>query len=55
MEVQHLWDSSDPIRRQMLGWGVNCNGHYSPTDDDVPLRAWLREHSPEEVSVNSLL
>lgn len=48
MTVQDLWPHSDPIRRQMLGWGVNCNGHYSPSDDDVPLRGWLREHSPEE-------
>ena len=48
MTVQELWEQSDPIRRQMLGWGVNCNGHYSPTDEDVPLRVWLREHSPDE-------
>ena len=48
MTVRHLWEDSDPIRRQMLGWGLNCNGHYSPTDDDVPLRVWLREHSPAE-------
>ena len=48
MTVQDLWEKSDPIRRQLLGWGVNCNGHYTPTDDDVPLRSWLREHSPEE-------
>lgn len=48
MTVQDLWPRCDPIRRQMLGWGVNCNGHYTPTDDDVPLRVWLREHSPEE-------
>ncbi len=48
MTVQSLWEQSDPIRRQMLGWGVNANGFYSPTDEDVPLRAWLREHSPEE-------
>jgi ectoine hydroxylase len=47
MTVQSLWDSSDPIRRQLLGWGVNANGHYTPTDDDVPLRVWLREHCPE--------
>jgi len=46
MTVQELWPQSDPIRRQLLGWGVNANGHYSPTDDDVPLRAWLREHQP---------
>ncbi|MCQ6564017.1 phytanoyl-CoA dioxygenase family protein [Paenibacillus mendelii] len=47
MTVQHLWESSDPIRRQMLGASVNCNGHYSPTDADVPLRTWLKEHQPE--------
>jgi ectoine hydroxylase-related dioxygenase (phytanoyl-CoA dioxygenase family) len=48
MEVQSLWEQSDPIRRQLLGWTSNCNGYYSPTDTDVPLRGWLREHSPEE-------
>ncbi|QGQ99458.1 hypothetical protein EHS13_33660 [Paenibacillus psychroresistens] len=46
MTVQHLWDQSDPIRRQLLGATVNCNGYYSPTDEDVPLRAWLKEHQP---------
>jgi ectoine hydroxylase len=48
MTVQSLWPQCDPIRRQLLGWGVNCNGHFTPTDDDVPLRVWLREHSPDE-------
>lgn len=48
MTVQSLWEKSDPIRRQLLGWGVNCNGHYTPSEEDVPLRSWLREHSPEE-------
>jgi hypothetical protein len=48
MTVQSLWENADPIRRQMLGWGVNCNGFYTPTDEDVPLRGWLREHSPED-------
>lgn len=48
MTVQSLWEQSDPIRRQMLGWGLNANGFYTPTDEDVPLRVWLREHSPEE-------
>jgi len=48
MTVQSLWERSDPIRRQMLGWSVNANGHFTPTDDDVPLRVWLKEHSPEE-------
>jgi ectoine hydroxylase len=48
MSVQDLWPKSDPIRRQLLGDGINCNGRYSPTDDDVPLRVWLREHSPAD-------
>lgn len=48
MTVQSLWERSDPIRRQLLGAGVNANGFYSPTDADVPLRVWLREWSPDE-------
>ena len=48
MTVDHLWDSCDPIRRQLLGWTVNENGRFSPTDEDVPLRVWLQEHSPDE-------
>jgi ectoine hydroxylase len=50
MTVQSLWESSDPIRRQLLGDGVNANGHYTPTDDDVPLRLWLREHAPQDAN-----
>ena len=50
MTVQELWPRCDPIRRQILGDGVNCNGHYTPTDDDVPLRVWLREHRPEDAA-----
>jgi phytanoyl-CoA dioxygenase PhyH len=47
MTVEELWPTSSPIRRQLLGDGLNANGRYSPTDDDVPLRGWLKEHSPE--------
>ena len=46
MTVRDLWPTCSPIRRQLLGDGVNANGYYSPTDADVPLRVWLREHSP---------
>jgi len=49
MTVQSLWERSDPIRRQLLGAGTNANGYYSPADEDVPLRTWLREHSPADV------
>ena len=48
MTVQSLWEGSDLIRRQMLGAGTGANGYYSPADEDVPLRVWLREHSPQE-------
>jgi ectoine hydroxylase len=48
MTVKDLWEGSDPIRRQILGAGTGANGYYSPGDEDVPLRAWLREHSPED-------
>jgi ectoine hydroxylase len=45
MNVEHLLEKkSDPIGRQLLGDGVNANGHYSPTDEDVPLRVWREEH-----------
>ncbi len=50
MTVRDLWPSSSPIRRQLLGDGINANGHFSPIDDDVPLRVWLREHSPAEAA-----
>jgi hypothetical protein len=38
----------DPIRRQLLGDGVTQNGWWQPREEDVPLRAWLREHRGEE-------
>jgi hypothetical protein len=50
MTVQDLWPRCDPIRRQILGDGVNCNGHFTPTDDDVPLRIWLREHRLDDAA-----
>ena len=48
MTVAHLYPQLDPIRRQILGDGQSANGTYDPTDGDVPLRAWLREHCPED-------
>lgn len=51
MTLSDFWEGSDPIRRQLLGWDTGANGRYSPTDDDVPLRAWLAEHDPEAVGV----
>jgi ectoine hydroxylase len=47
MTVDHYLPSCDPIRRQLLGVSANGGfGYTSPTDDDVPLRAWMNEHLP---------
>lgn len=47
MELGHLFEQLDPIRRQLLGAASSANGYFDPTDDDVPLRAWIREHLGE--------
>ncbi len=47
MEVEHLYERCDPIRRQLLGDAVRNNGRYVPTDEDVPLRGWLIEQFGE--------
>jgi ectoine hydroxylase-related dioxygenase (phytanoyl-CoA dioxygenase family) len=45
MTVAHLMERCDPIRRQLLGASPTGGyGYTSPTDEDVPLRGWLREH-----------
>ncbi len=48
MEVEHLYERCDPIRRQLLGDAVRNNGRYVPTDEDVPLRGWLIEQFGED-------
>ena len=41
------YEAADPVRKQILGHSHNGeHGRSSPTDDDVPLRVWLREHDP---------
>lgn len=50
MTVAHLYPKLDPIQRQLLGDTTSANGMYDPTDADVPLRAWLREHDPASAS-----
>ena len=37
-------EKCDPIRRQLLGDGVDVKGWWQPTDEDVPLKMWLLEH-----------
>ncbi len=48
MNVAHLLDEVDPIRRQLLGWATSANGRYDPQPEDVPLRAWIEEHVGKE-------
>lgn len=43
-----LLDKCDPIRRQLLGDGVDIKGWWQPTEADVPLKEWLREYRGEE-------
>ena len=43
-----LLDKCDPIRRQLLGDGVDVKGWWQPTDADVPLKTWIAEHRGEE-------
>ena len=48
MTVEHYLDRSDPIRRQLLGCSPNGGfGYTSPTDEDVPLKIWIRENAGE--------
>ncbi len=45
MTVAHLMDHCDPIRRQLLGASSRGGfGYTSPSDEDVPLKAWIEEH-----------
>lgn len=51
MTVAHRMERCDPIRRQLLG--AHPTGGYgtsSPTEEDVPLRGWLREHLGPEAA-----
>jgi ectoine hydroxylase-related dioxygenase (phytanoyl-CoA dioxygenase family) len=47
MDVSHVWEKCDPIRRQLLGACTNSNGYYDPQPEDVPLREWLKQHLPD--------
>ncbi len=47
MQHDDLFGRVDPIRRQLLGWTSSANGYFEPTDEDVPLRAWIRDHLGE--------
>jgi ectoine hydroxylase len=52
MTVAHFMDRCDPIRRQLLGASASGgHGYTSPTEEDVPLRTWIREHLGEAAVV----
>lgn len=44
MTVSHYMDTSDDVRKQLLGASPNGGfGFTSPTDEDVPLKTWLQD------------
>ena len=45
---EEILEKCDPIRRQLLGDGVNIKGWWQPTDADVPLKTWIAEHRGQE-------
>ena len=48
---QEVLKKCDPIRRQLLGDGVDIKGWWQPTEADVPLRTWIKEHRGEELPI----
>ncbi len=48
MTVAHFMERCDPIRQQLLGASATGGmGYTSPSDKDVPLKTWLKEHPGE--------
>ena len=43
-----ILEKCNPIRRQLLGDGVDIKGWWQPTDADVPLKTWIAEHRGQE-------
>jgi hypothetical protein len=48
---QEVLKKCDPIRRQLLGDGVDIKGWWQPTEADVPLRTWIKEHRGKELPI----
>ncbi|MDP6750194.1 MAG: phytanoyl-CoA dioxygenase family protein [Candidatus Poribacteria bacterium] len=48
---EEILKKCDPIRRQLLGDGVDIKGWWQPTEADVPLRTWIKEHRGEELPI----
>lgn len=44
MRIEEWLDDADPIQKQLLGISLSGgHGYSSPQEEDVPLRAWMRE------------
>ena len=47
--VENFWDQLSPIRKQMCRHSPSgIHGYTSPTEEDVPLKGWIREYQGEE-------
>ena len=44
MTVAHFMERANPVRQQIMGKSTGGHGYTSPSEKDVPLRAWLQEH-----------
>jgi hypothetical protein len=42
MDLPELIARAEPVRAQLLGAATGANGYFDPSDDDVPLREWIR-------------
>ncbi|MEE2992671.1 MAG: phytanoyl-CoA dioxygenase family protein [Gemmatimonadota bacterium] len=52
MTVAHYMDRCDPVRRQLLGDAPSGgHGFTSPEPEDIPLRAWIKEHVGKDAVV----
>ncbi len=43
VESAPWFERLSPVRRQLLGAAATPDGHWLPTESDVPLRSWMRE------------
>ena len=41
------WPTTFPKVWGVLGWSSDANSYFDPTDEDAPLRAWIRDHLGE--------
>ena len=47
--VENVWDQLNPIRKQMCRHSPSgIHGYTSPSEEDVPLKSWIRKYQGEE-------